>query len=64
MFPPPAERKFSLFDMLSPSVLIEAFTNLAGTVSSVLYSGQYPAFRNSKTRSFRRTGTGQATGMP
>lgn len=64
MFPPPAERKFSLFNTLSPSVLIEAFTNWAGAVSPMLYLGQYSALRSSKTRSFRRMVTGQATGMP
>lgn len=64
MFPPPAERKFGLSNVLSPSVLIEAFTNLAGAMSSVLYLGQYSALRSSKTSSFRGMVTGQATGMP
>lgn len=39
MFPPPVERESSLFNVLSPPVLTEAFTDLAGSMISVLYSG-------------------------
>lgn len=39
MFPPPVERESSLFNVLSPPVLIEVFTDLAGSMISVLYSG-------------------------